>query len=124
GRGRDAISRRNRRHADGGTDASVAGIATGRIHHRWRQDADQDRRAHRRCKQQGSAYSDSAGPVPGRSVLPPERGALASAAAPRADRGSARSDPALLYACGERWTATEEARHAGAGAAEAASLAR
>ena len=74
--------------------------------------------------QQGSAHPDPAGPVPRRPVLPPQRRAAAAAAVARADRGFARSDPALLLAGREGRTAAEEARHAGAGTAEAASLAR
>ena len=50
--------------------------------------------------------------------------AAAAAAVARADRGSAGSDPAFLRAGREGRPAAEEARCAGAGAAEAASLAR
>ena len=57
GRGRHAVPRRNRRHADGGADAPAAGAAAGRIHHRRRAHADQDRRADRGGEQQGSARS-------------------------------------------------------------------
>ncbi len=73
GRRRHVVSGRNRRHADGGADAAVAGAAAGRIHHRRRTNADQDRRADRGGQQQGSAYPDPAGPVPGGPVLPPQR---------------------------------------------------
>jgi hypothetical protein len=55
GRRRHAVSRRNRRHADGGADPFAARAAAGRIHDRRRPHADQDRRAHRRGHQQGSA---------------------------------------------------------------------
>jgi CheY-like chemotaxis protein len=74
--------------------------------------------------QQGSAHPDPAGSVPGGFVLPPERGAVAASAATRADRGLARFDPAFLRAGRERRIASQEARRTGAGAFEAASLAR
>ena len=64
------------------------------------------------------------GPVPRRPVLPPQCGAVAPAAAARANRGSARSDPAFLHAGREGRIAAEETRCAGAGTPEAASLAR
>ena len=86
--------------------------------------ADQDRRAHRRGDQQGSAHPDPAGPVPRGSVLPPQRRAAAPAAAARADRGSAGPDPALLRAGREGRPAAEADRHGGAGTAQALSLAR
>ena len=111
GRGRHAVPRRNRRHADGGADPPAARAAAGRIHHRRRPHPDQDRRAHRRGHQQGSAHPDPAGPVPRRSVLPPQRGAAAAAAVARAHRGFARSDPALLRAGREGRPAAEEARY-------------
>jgi hypothetical protein len=57
GRGRHAVPRRDRRHADGGADAAAARAAAGRIHDRRRPHADQDRRAHRRRDQQGPARS-------------------------------------------------------------------
>ena len=90
GRRRHAVPRRNRRHADGSADALAARAAAGRIHHRRRPHADQDRRADHRCNQQGSAHPDPAGAVPRRPVLPPERGAAAAAALARTHRGSAR----------------------------------
>src|SRR6202035_3164009 len=121
--GRHAVSRRNRRHADGGADPSVTGAATGRIHDRGRPYADQDRCAHRRGEQHGSAYPDSAGPVSRGLVFPLERRAAASASVTRADRGSVRFDPAFFCAGRERRIAAQEARYAGAGAPEAASLA-
>ena len=84
GRGRHAVPRRDRRHADGGADPAAARAAAGRIHHRRRPHADQDRRAHRRRHQQGSAHPDPAGPVPRGPVLPAQRRAAAAAAAARA----------------------------------------
>jgi two-component system nitrogen regulation response regulator GlnG len=57
GRGRHAVPRRDRRHADGCADAASARAAAGRIHHRWRPHADQDRCPDRRGHQQGSAPS-------------------------------------------------------------------
>ena len=50
-RGRHAFPRRDRRHADGGADASSARPAAGRIHYSRRPHADQGRRAHRRGDQ-------------------------------------------------------------------------
>ncbi len=123
GRRRNAVSRRNRRHADGGADPPAAGIAAGRIHHGRRPHPDQDRCAHRRRQQQGSADPDPAGPVPRGFVLPPQRGAAAAAAVAGADRGFAGSDPAFLRAGRKGRSAAEEARCAGAGAHEAAPLA-
>ena len=96
GRGRHAVPRRDRRHADGGADAAAARAAAGRIHHRRRPHADQDRRAHHRRHQQGPAHPDPAGPVPRGPVLPPQRRAAAAAAAARAHRGRARPDPPFL----------------------------
>ena len=55
GRRRHAVPRRDRRHADGSADAPAARSAAGRIHHRRRPHADQERRAHHRRHQQGSA---------------------------------------------------------------------
>ena len=98
GRGRHAVPRRDRRHADGGADAAAARVAAGRIHHRRRPHADQDRRAHHRRDQQGSAPADPAGAVPRRPVLPPQRRAAAAAAAARAHRRHSRPDPAFLRA--------------------------
>ena len=98
GRGRHAVPRRDRRHADGGADAAAARAAAGRIHDRRRPHADQDRRAHRRRHQQGPAHADQPGPVPRGSVLPPERRAAAPAAAARARRGHSRSRPPFLQA--------------------------
>ena len=87
GRRRHAVPRRDRRHADGGADAAVARAAAGRIHHGRRPHADQDRRAHHRRHQQGSAPAHPAGAVPRGLVLPPQRRAAAAAAAARAHRG-------------------------------------
>ncbi|MGY4352032.1 CheY-like chemotaxis protein [Bradyrhizobium sp. GM7.3] len=70
-----------------------------------------------------SARPDPARPVPRRSVLPPQRRAATAAAVARAHRRSARSHPSFLRAGGEGRPAAEKARHAGAGADEAAPLA-
>ena len=102
GRGRHAVPRRDRRHADGGADPALARAAAGRVHHRRRPHPDQDRRAHHRGHQQGSAHPHPAGPVPRGPVLPAQRGAAAAAAVARAHRGRARPDPALLRALVER----------------------
>ena len=51
GRRRHAVSRRDRRHADGGADAAAARAAGGRVHHGRRPHPDQDRRAHHRRHQ-------------------------------------------------------------------------
>jgi two-component system nitrogen regulation response regulator GlnG len=56
GRGRHALPRRDRRHADGGADAPAARAAAGRVHHGRRAHADQDQRPHRRRDQQGPAH--------------------------------------------------------------------
>ena len=64
GRRRHAVSRRNRRHADGSADTPVARASAGRIHHRRRPHSDQDRRAHCCGQQQGPAHLDSTGNVP------------------------------------------------------------
>src|SRR5665213_2325467 len=111
-------------HADGGADPTAAGAAAGRIYHRRRTYSDQDRRAYRCRQQQGPAHPDPAGPVPRGPILPSQRGAAAAATAAGADRGFARSDPAFLCTCREGRPAAEETRRAGAGAHEAASLAR
>ena len=84
GRGRHAVPRRDRRHADGGADAAAARAAAGRIHDRRRPHADQDQCAHRRRHQQGPALRHPAGRVPRGSVLPPQRRAAAPAALARA----------------------------------------
>ena len=110
GRGRHAVPRRDRRHADGGADAAAARAAAGRIHDRRRTHADQDRCAHRRGDQQGPAHPDPAGPVPRGPVLPPQRRAAAPAAAARARRGHPRPDPPLLRARRARGPAAEAAR--------------
>ena len=81
GRGRHAVPRRDRRHADGGADAASARAAAGRIHHRRRPHPDQGRRAHHRGHQQGPAHPHPAGAVPRGPVLPPQRRAAAAAAA-------------------------------------------
>ena len=67
GRGRHAVSRRDRRHADGGADPAAARAAAGRVHDGRRAHRDQDRRAHRRGHQQGSAHPDPAGAVSART---------------------------------------------------------
>ena len=97
GRGRHAVPRRDRRHADGGADAAAARAAAGRIHHGRRPHADQERRAHHRRHQQGPAHPDPAGPVPRGPVLPAQRRAAAAAAAARARRGHSRPDPPFLH---------------------------
>jgi two-component system nitrogen regulation response regulator GlnG len=55
GRKRYPVPRRDRRHADGCPDAAAARAAAGRIHHRRRPHADQDRCPDRRGHQQGPA---------------------------------------------------------------------
>ena len=55
GRGRHAVPRRDRRHADGGADPAAARAAAGRIHDRRRAHADQDQCPHHRRHQQGPA---------------------------------------------------------------------
>ena len=110
GRGRHAVSRRDRRHADGGADAAASRAATGRIHHRRRPHADQERRAHHRRHQQGPAHPDPAGPVPRGPVLPAQRRAAAAAAAARARRGYSRPDPPFLQPGRARGPAAEADR--------------
>ena len=124
GRRRHAVPRRDRRHADGGADAAAARAAAGRIHHRRRPHADQDRCAHHCGDQQGPAHPDPAGPVPRGPVLPPQRGAAAAAAAARAHRGHSRPDPPFLHAGRARGPAAEADRPGRARAAQALSLAR
>ena len=69
GRGRHAVPRRDRRHADGGADAAAARAAGGRVHHGRRPHADQDRRAHHRRHPPRARDADPAGPVPRGPVL-------------------------------------------------------
>ena len=90
GRGRHAVPRRDRRHADGGADPAAARAAGGRVHHRRRPHADQDRRAHHRRHPPRAEDADPAGPVPRGPVLPPQRRAAAPAAAARAPGGHRR----------------------------------
>ncbi len=89
-------SRRDRRHADGSPDSPSSCAATGRIHHCWRPNSDQERRPHHRRHQQGPANPDPAGPVPRGPVLPAECGSAPSSASSRASGGYSRPDPPLL----------------------------
>ena len=54
GGGRNAVSRRDRRHANGRADPAAAGAAAGRIHDRRRPHGDPHRRADRIGNEQGS----------------------------------------------------------------------
>ena len=85
--------------------------------------ADQDRRPDHRRHQQGPAHPDQPGPVPRGPVLPAQRGADPSAAAPRTERGHAGPDPPLLHAGREGRPAGQEHRAGGDGAAQALPLA-
>ena len=98
GRGRHAVPRRDRRHADGGADPPAARAAGGRVHHRRRPHADQDRRAHHRRHPPRAQDPDPAGPVPRGPLLPPQRRAAAAAAAARAPRGHAATSCATSCA--------------------------
>ena len=62
GRRRHAVSRRNRRHADGSPDPITPCAAAGRIFHRRRQDTDQDRCPDHRRHQSRFSATGPAGP--------------------------------------------------------------
>ncbi len=95
GRGRHALPRRDRRHADGGADPPAARAAGGRVHHHRRAHAHQDRRAHHRRHPPRAEDPDPAGPLPRGPVLPPQRRAAAHPAAARAPGGRRRSGAPL-----------------------------
>ena len=95
GRGRHAVSRRDRRHADGRPDPPAARAAGGRVHHGRRAHADQDQRAHRRRHAPRPQPDDPAGPVPRGPLLPAQRRADPPAAAARAHRRHRRSGAAF-----------------------------
>ena len=88
---RHALPRRDRRHAAGGADPAAAGAAGGRVHRgrRPRRADPADVRivaaTHRDLRPAGPP-----GPVPRGSLLPPERGADAPAAAARAATRTSR----------------------------------
>ncbi len=89
------VPRRDWRHAAGGADPPVAGVAGRRIHQRRRPPADQGQCPDHRRHPSRLAHLDSAGAVPGGFVLPPERGADPPAAAARARRGHPAAGPPL-----------------------------
>ena len=106
GRGRHAVPRRDRRHADGGADAAAARAAAGRIHDRRRPHADQGRRAHHRRHQQGPAHPHPAGAVPRGSVLPAQRRAAAAAAVARAQPRTCPTSSVISSA----WSSAKDCR--------------
>ncbi len=80
GRGRNAVSRRDRRHADGCPDAAAARAAGRRIHDGRRPHADQVERPHRGGDASRPQPDDPAGAVPRRSLLSLERRSNTAAA--------------------------------------------
>ena len=96
--GRNPVSRRDRRHADGGPDAPSSRAAAGRIYDRRGPHADQDQRQDRRRDQQGPPLRHPAGGFSRGSVFPPQRRADPSSPLARAPGGHSRPRARLLPA--------------------------
>src|SRR6185312_2133367 len=95
GRGRNAFSRRDRRHAARAADAPFARALRRQLLSRRRPPADQGQRARDRRHAPEPRAARARGNVPRGSLSPPERDPPAAAEPARALRGCALIDPAF-----------------------------